>query len=384
MNYSIVRPPALYVGTNSLKRILPLYREARTDSIAIIADEAVSNNGYLDQLREHLPGVLVEVHVLPPGEPKIKSVNAAADFARAIPTPLVIGVGGGSALDTAKQVAAVLAGEHPLEHYLLGANRFAGRAPLIAIPTTAGTGAEVTRVCVVSDDAGRKLWTWGNELLPDAVILDPAVTLTLPAHVTIATGLDALVHAIEACTSTRRNNVSLASGLQAIRLIRDALPRVIEQPGDLSARQHLQEAAYLAGLAFDQSALGIAHNIGHALGTVHQVPHGVAVAVALDATLSWNMQGNEDAYAPVAEAFRTTPAALPRAVRSFMRGVHFPQTVARFPQFTVDTPALLEAMNAPENQSLFTTNVRNPNAEERQELARATQEVWSRWQENGL
>ena len=117
----------------------------------------------------------VERYVVPAAEPDASSVDAAAELVRSIPEAIVIGVGGGSALDTAKQAAVVATASMGVEHYALGANPLPGHRPMVAIPTTAGTGAEVTRTCIVTDRDGRKMWTWGDELLPDLVVLDPVV-----------------------------------------------------------------------------------------------------------------------------------------------------------------------------------------------------------------
>ena len=184
-----------------------------------------------------------------------------------------------------------------VEHYALGANPLPGHRPMVAIPTTAGTGAEVTRTCIVTDRDGRKVWTWGDELLPDLVVLDPASTVTMPSHVTAATGLDAFVHAIEAVSGRRSTALVTAPALHALRLVLDHLPIAVTQPDDLDARQAMQEAAFLAGLAIDGGGTGIAHSIGHALGTLAHVPHGVAVAIGLAAALEWNVDGAPGAYA---------------------------------------------------------------------------------------
>src|SRR5262249_2734713 len=154
------------------------------------------------------------------------------------------------------------------------------------------------------------LWTWGDEMLPDIVILDPSATVTMPAHVTTATGLDAFVHALEACSGQRRNGLSAAPATHAMRLVVEHLPRAVDSPGDLAARQGMQEAALLAGMAIDNCGTGIAHSIGHALGSLYHVPHGVAVAIGLRAALPWNVSGAGEAYEVAAAALDAKPAEL--------------------------------------------------------------------------
>src|SRR5690606_28656964 len=154
-------------------------------------------------------------------EPTAWSVDAAADAVRAVREPVVIGVGGGSALDTAKQAAAVAGGPFGLEHYVLGAHALPVGPPVPDIPTTSGPGSEVTRTCVLRDRAGRKVWVWADALRPRLVLLDAAATVTLPPTITAATGLDAFVHAVEAVTGRRTSRDVATSAHRAIRLIID-------------------------------------------------------------------------------------------------------------------------------------------------------------------
>ena len=141
----------------------------------------------------------------------------------------------------------------------------------------------------------RKVWTWGDALLPDLIVLDPEATATMPPVVTTRTGLDAFVHALEAVTGQRRDQRPPEPALAAVELVRDHLPYAVADGSDLRARAAMQEAAYLAGTAIDGCGTGIAHAIGHALGSLHHVPHGVAVAVGLEAALAWNVEGAPDA-----------------------------------------------------------------------------------------
>ena len=242
------------------------------------------------------------VHLVPWGEPTVDSVDDAARLVRDAGDAIVIGVGGGSALDIAKQAAVVSAGDISVEAYLLCATPLPGRRPIVAIPTTSGTGAEVTRTCIVADGSGRKSWTWGDEMLPDIVVLDPAAAATMPHSVTVGTGLDAFVHAIEACSGQRRNSIAAAAAQRAMALVLTHLPRVAEDGNDLVSRQAMQEAAFLAGVAIDNCGTGVAHSIGHALGSLYHVPHGLSVAVGLRAALEWNVTGEPDAYADAADA----------------------------------------------------------------------------------
>ena len=354
-NYSLGRVPRIFGGPDALNQLPELIAASGAQSVAVLADAAVEGNGFLERLTAVLPDI--QTFIVAPGEPTCAETNRAADFARTLPNPLILGVGGGSALDIAKQVAAVIRAPQGIEHYLLCANPFVGRAPLITVPTTSGTGAEVTRTCVVSDDAGRKLWTWGEELLPDAVILDPAVTVSMPPFVTAATGLDALVHAIEAGTSGRHNEVARASALHAVRLIRQALPLAIKDGSNLLARQRMQEAALLAGIAIDNCGTGVAHCIGHALGTLYHLPHGVAVTVAL--------------------AFGVSVPELPAAFSALLDATGLNEAVRRAPAAALDPREIACTMLALENMPMLNNNARVASEAEALVLAERTVQLWT-------
>jgi alcohol dehydrogenase len=374
--YELGQVPRILVGPDSLASLMPVFWGWETLSIVLIADQAMVDTGYTTKIKETLKKYPVGEHIVPAGEPTVDSVNAAALFARSYPRAVIIGVGGGSALDTAKQVAAIVPSHEGIEHYLLAANPFPGRRHLIAIPTTAGTGAEVTRTCIVSDSSGRKMWTWGDEMLPDAVILDAAVTATVPATITASTGLDAFIHALEANTGGRKNAISSAAALQAIRLVRRHLPAAVRNGQDLEARAALQQAALLAGTAIDNSGTGIAHCIGHALGTLYKVPHGVAVTIGLEASLEWNIAGASEVYKDAADVFHVKPTDLPTAFKKLLEDSHFVDAVRALKDVSMDANAIAETMNAPENQPMLNNNARAVSDTDRLELAKQTVLAW--------
>jgi alcohol dehydrogenase class IV len=342
----------------------------------LVLDEAVVANAYDDRVVTALHHVdALDRHVVPPHEPTADSVDEAAAVVRDAGAAVVIGVGGGSALDTAKLAAAVAGSSEGVESYALGANALPAGRPVVAIPTTAGTGAEVTRTCVLTDRGGRKVWAWGDELLPARVVLDPDAVVTMPPEVAAASGLDAFVHAIEAATGRRTNAVVAAPALQAIRLIRDHLPAATR--GDPAARQQMQSAALLAGLAIDGGGTGVAHSIGHALGTLAGVPHGLAVAVGLAAALRWNVDGAPEVYAPVAATFGRPVAELPDAYAELVGAVGLPAIVHRVGALGVSPADLAAAMIAEENVPMYRNNCRVADAGERNELATTTLRVWT-------
>ena len=343
----------------------------------VVADEAVVRLGYAAHVQEALGAVDdFRLHEVPAGEPTSHSVDAAADAVRAVAAPVVIGVGGGSALDTAKQAAAVAGGRFGIEHYALGANALPAGPPVIAIPTTSGTGSEVTRTCVLSDRTGRKVWAWGAELLPRLVLLDPAATVTMPPSITAATGLDAFVHAVEAVTGRRNTDAVASPAMRAIRLVLDHLPTAVADGADLDVRSAMQRAALLAGRAIDEAGTGIAHSIGHALGTLAHVPHGVAVAVGLGAAIDWNIDGVPDAFDSVATAVGVPVTALGGAYRALLEACGFASVVRQVGPLLVDSNTLADTMIAVENRPMYDNNCRTVDDAARLALAVATLTLW--------
>jgi alcohol dehydrogenase len=380
MHSEIGRVPRILIGHDALAELPAILEKLDSQSVLIVADGVVSSTGYSAKLAALFSGIAVLEQVVAAGEPTVSSVNAIAIAARTLVKPLIVAVGGGTALDTAKQVAAITSDSQGIEHYLLCANPFPARRPIVAIPTTAGTGAEVTRTCIVSDGDGRKMWTWGDEMLPEAVILDPTVTLTVPATVTAATGLDAFVHALEASTGRRQNTISNGVALQAMRLVRDHLETAVGNPTNLKARQGMQEAALLAGMAIDNCGTGIAHCIGHALGTLYHIPHGIAVTVALEATLGWNVHGAREAYVDAANIFGVDVAEFADAFDDLLERTHFVAAVHGLKHIVLEAEKIAETMNANENQPMLKNNARTVTDEDRIELAQRTVAIWNAYE----
>ncbi|MGH6913685.1 MAG: iron-containing alcohol dehydrogenase, partial [Geminicoccales bacterium] len=226
---------------------------------------------------------------------------------------------------------------------------------------------------------GRKVWAWGDALRPRLALLDPELTIGLPAALTAATGLDALVHAIEAASARRSNPIAEAQALQAIRLIVGALEAAVHNPSERAARSAMQIAACLAGLAIDGAGTGIAHALGHALGTLAKVPHGRAVALSLRVALPWSAAADPARFRPVAEAMGVGPsvadAALAEALGArfdgLVRAVEVRVSLASEGLTFEDVGRLAEIATAPENRPMLENNAREVGASEAAGLAQA-------------
>jgi alcohol dehydrogenase class IV len=328
----------------------------------------------LGTLIERVSGLLkvggskVELFTDIQSDPLAAQIDAAAERARSSAAKVVVALGGGSSLDSAKLAAACAVARQPASHYQLAQNPLPDKPlPIICLPTTAGTGSEATRVSVYTLASGEKVWAWGDALRPALSILDPKLTVGLPPHLTAATDVDALVHAIEATTIRRANVMNDGVCLQAIRLVVKHLPRAVAQGDDLEARQAMQIAACLAGQAIDNSGTGIAHAIGHALGAIGHVHHGRAVGLSLRAALAWNAEAGVQRHAQVAQAMgvpgdgretKDIAEDLAPAFDKFLRDVRLKISLADDGLSAADVERLATTTMAPENKAMRDSNIR--------------------------
>lgn len=326
---------------------------------AVIMDGFLAASGLSDRLVAALKAEGIEASVYSgfSGEPKLAHVEAATEAARG--ADLVIGVGGGSALDIAKVAAcAAASGENPM-HYALAANPLP-KNPLkkILVPTTAGTGSETSATCIFAGPDGKKLWVWGAETKADLVILDPALTVSLPANLTAWCGLDAFVHAFEASTNRNTHAGGQFYGHQAMKLLVGNLETAIREPGNLEARGAVLLGSCYAGVAIDNCGTAIAHNISHALAGLGPVHHGLATALGFEQTLPWLVEaGTADLEAAAQACGITSAAELPAFISAWMDRCGFSRSLpAAFASFTASD--LAREMKAPENQPMRRSTIR--------------------------
>jgi len=209
--------------------------------------------------------------------------------------------------------------------------------PKIMVPTTAGTGSEASSTNIFANPEGRKVWIWGGETKPDLVMLDPALTVSLPPSLTAYCGMDAFVHAFEAATNRNAQLGARLYALEAMRLIAGALEKAVASPGNLKARGELLLASFYAGVAIDNCGVAIAHNISHALAALAPVHHGLATALAFEVTLPWLVQRATPDIASAAAACGVTAAELPSWVSSLMDRCKIKRELPEaFSKFSVD------------------------------------------------
>jgi alcohol dehydrogenase class IV len=266
----------------------------------IITDKVINELGLVDRvtriLAEHRWNVAVWDCAEP--DPRITSVQEASSGIRSFDADTIIAIGGGSVMDTAK-AAWVLYAQPDMD--LTALTPFdeigvANKAKLVCIPTTAGTGSEGTHSIVIrEDETGRKFATVNSELVPALAILDPFFVKDLPKNLTATTGMDALTHAVEGYVSTWKNDISDGFSMKAVKMVFEWLPKSVENLDDLEAREKMLVAASLAGMAFGNSQVALAHSLGHSLGSVLRLHHGLAVGMALPYVIEYTCKGDSDA-----------------------------------------------------------------------------------------
>jgi alcohol dehydrogenase class IV len=273
----------------------------------LVTDRVLRDTGLVERVQKALEGGSVEVAAVfdeVPPDSNIATVEACAAAGCAADCKVIIALGGGSVIDTAK-VANILmvAGGSVQQH--MGAYLLGDRAllPLVVLPTTAGTGSEVSKVAVVADPENQvKLPFAETQFLASLAILDPELTVSMKPRLTAATGMDALTHAVEAYVGKEASPASDGLALQVVRLVFENLPAACAHPDDLQARGAMLAASCLAGVAFSHSMVGMVHGIAHALGGVHHIPHGLANALILPEGMAYNLESCSDRYADLAAA----------------------------------------------------------------------------------
>lgn len=278
----------------------------------VLSDEGLARAGLLDGPLAALEeaGYAVELFADVVADPPEAMVLDAAERGREFGAQAVIGFGGGSPMDTAKIVALLLGGDQKLAD-MYGMDKATGpRLPLILVPTTAGTGSEVTSVAVLTTGETSKRGIAAAPLYADMAVLDPELTYGLPKHVTAATGIDAMVHAIEAYTGKRfKNPISDALALAALERLHRGLERACTDGQDLEARSDMLLGAMLAGQAFSNSPVGGVHAMAYPLGGIFHVPHGLSNSVVLPPVLRFNAPAAEAQYAELAGAIGLEPSS---------------------------------------------------------------------------
>ncbi len=286
----------------------------------IVTDPGVRAAGLLDPVTtacQESDVTIAAIYDQVPADSSTEVVREIAQLYRKHECDALIAIGGGSSIDTAKAVNILVSeGGDDIATYSGAGVLTRPLRPFFVIPTTSGTGSEVTSVAVIADTERRvKLPFTSSFLLPNAAIIDPRMTLTLPPHITAATAMDALTHATEAYTCLAKNPLSDAYATAAVKKISASLLKVMDHPGDEQGRLDLAEASTMAGIAFSNSMVGLVHALGHATGAICHLPHGVCMSLYLPYVLEYNLEDIRDPLAELllylegAQVWAATPAS---------------------------------------------------------------------------
>ena len=297
--------PTAHFGAGAVKKVGELAKAEGAKKALVITDSFIAQSDIRKKIEESLSqaGIAVEVFDGVTPNPTTACVDAGSDFAAKSDADILIAVGGGSSMDTAKGVS--LGAKNPQRGIDLDyQTQFEKQGlPIIAIPTTAGTGSEVNAFGVITDETTHvRFYVGHSSALAKAAILDPELTLGLPPKATAATGMDAMIHAVESYLSIRNNPYSDGIALQTIELVMKNLPTAYKDGSNLEARANMLLASHIVGVGFSHTGLGLVHGIGHSLGGHFNVPHGVALCTVLEEVLRFNLPARQARMAKIAQA----------------------------------------------------------------------------------
>ena len=354
LSFLYTAPTRIVFGQGSARDVgVELAGLGREKALVVTDRHLAEKTDIVSRITRALGSRCAGVYADVPADSGIQVVNKAAAFGRSRGADSIVSIGGGSVIDTAKGIAILLTEGGSLMDYQGFQLLTRDQTAHVCIPTTAGTGSEVTYVAVIKDQEGRrKLLFADHHIIPDVAILDPQLTVGLPPRLTAATGLDALSHGMEAVTSAQREPIADALGLHAIRLVREHLPAVMKHGADMAARGQMLIAATLGGAAFSNAQVGLMHAISHVVGARHGVHHGLANAIVMPHVIRFNNDVAADRHRLIAEAFgvdvrglsdEAAGLELARAVVSFQEQLGLPLSLRDAGVPEGDLPACAEA-----------------------------------------
>jgi alcohol dehydrogenase len=333
--FSFELPTKIEYGIGAVERLAEIIQALNAESLLVVTDKGIRNSGLLERISNLLDAGKLGYQIFDNVEPNPKDYNVqeGAELAQRLNPDCLVTVGGGSPIDCAKAIA-VLARQGGAARDYEGQNRIgADVLPLIAIPTTAGTGSEVTFSSVITDSHEKyKFSIKDPKIAPKVALVDPAMTLTMPPGLTAATGMDALTHAIEGFTANAAEPIADSAALYAIEMITAYLGTAVSDGNNMEARAGMLLGSVLAGIAFSHSDVAAVHCVAEALGGKYDAAHGVCNAVVLPAVMEYNLDYCADRYARIATAmglpYDTVEEGARQAVKAVQKlaaDVHLPE-----------------------------------------------------------
>ena len=378
--FSYELPTKIEFGVGVSERVAEHVEGCGSSRILLVVDPGVLDAGVADKVTDGLqdagmPYVLFS-DIEP--EPEARSIVDGVELARSEGCDAVVGVGGGSALDSAKAIAVMLENEGHIRDYA-GQNLVPNPGvPMIALPTTAGTGSEVTIWSVISEKEEKVKYGVGSPYMTATVAMcDPELTLTLPPRITACTGMDALAHALESYVNKTTQPISEALSIRAMELVARSLRTAVVAGENLQARSDMLLASLSAALAFNPTRLGLAHALVMPIGANYKIPHSVGVAILLPEVMRYNLIGNLEKFVKIARIFGENTEGLSlrdaaelsvKAIRQLSEDVGIPEGLANY---GVEEERLHELAEAGIATGNVPVNPRQPTVEDLTEIMRA-------------
>jgi len=349
------RSTQVLFGPGAVQRTGVSVKEKGIKKVLCISGKVTKKTGITGKVIDSLVAAGVEIAAYEGVVPDVPDtmVNEAAAFARAEKVEAIIGIGGGSAMDAAKAVNVLMGNEPPISNYMMGKARPPKNPglPLILIPTTAGTGSELTMISVVTETSTNlKKGVVGPACDVSLAIVDPELTLGMSPSLTAVSGIDAFSHALEAYTSGKRNPMSDVLAEKAISLILTNLPLALKNPNDIDVRSNMSFAALIAGAAFSDAVVHLGHSVAHTLGAMYHISHGIGCAAALPAVMDYVADAVPDRVRRIGLAMGLSLPAdmkpdllgktVAQAIRDFCRSVGVPSFKEAAGQAALDEATL--------------------------------------------
>jgi len=302
LSFNYFGPTKVVFGEGSIRE-LPMEIGTLGQKAILVTDQGLLATGLVEEVQKIMGKTLVGTFSDVPQDSGMGVVDQGTAYAKSVAADVVVSLGGGSVIDTAKGMCILMKEGGSMRDHEGMQMLTQPQTPHIVIPTTAGTGSEVTSGAVILDrEQGQKIINFEYFNTPRGAILDPKVTIGLPPHLTASTGMDAMTHAVESYVSLQRNPISDAAALHAIRLIVQYLPTAVDDGTNLVARGQMQIAALVAGWAFSNAMVGLVHAMAHSIGAVCGIPHGQANGILLPHVMAYNLEEVPELLADIAVA----------------------------------------------------------------------------------
>lgn len=312
MSTQIILPRMLEIGAGVSHKIGVIVKEMNCWRPLIVTDKIMQELGYVERIQDELKAMNISSDVFDDTipEPTIRSIQAGVKLAESGEYDVIIGLGGGSPIDSAKAISILGKFGGQMRDYKFPRIVNERGLPIIAIPTTAGTGSEATRVTVITDESNdEKMLCVGIGFLPTVAVVDYELTLSVPARTTADTGIDALTHALEAYVSKKANAYSDIQAVAAMKLLAPNLRRVFNNGKDREAREAMMLGSTLAGIAFSNASVALVHGMSRPIGALYHVPHGLSNAMLLPAVTEYSIPAAEQRYADAARVMGIAQAS---------------------------------------------------------------------------